>query len=94
MAAEISRMDLAIAAVRADMGIAIAPMGTEYQKLTAGLLELPVPKGLPEVGQGIVYREDRYVPRYMEGFIEITSGVMAKGALAKVESNSRRRSRK
>jgi DNA-binding transcriptional LysR family regulator len=79
VSAEVSRVDLAVAAVRAGMGVAIVPMGPEYRKLTAGLEELPPPKGLPEIGQAILYREDRHVPRYMKAFVNIASRIMAKG---------------
>lgn len=79
VSAEVSRVDLAVAAVRAGMGVAIVPMGPEYRKLIAGLQELPPPKGLPEIGQAILYREDRHVPCYMKAFVTIASRVMAKG---------------
>jgi DNA-binding transcriptional LysR family regulator len=76
VSAEVSRVDLAVAAVRAGMGVAIVPMGPEYRKLTAGLRELPPPAGLPEIGQAVIYREDRYLPRYMKSFVEIASRVI------------------
>lgn len=79
VAAEVSRVDLAVASVRAGLGVAIIPMGPEYRKLTVGLRELPPPEGLPEIGQAIIYREDRYLPRYMKAFVEIASRVMVKG---------------
>jgi DNA-binding transcriptional LysR family regulator len=76
VSAEVSRVDLAVAAVRAGMGVAIVPMGPEYRKLTAGLQELSPPAGLPDIGQAVIYREDRYLPRYMKAFVEIASRVI------------------
>jgi hypothetical protein len=58
------------------MGVAIVPMGPEYRKLTAGLQELSPPAGLPDIGQAVIYREDRYLPRYMKAFVEIASRVI------------------
>lgn len=88
VAAEVSRVDLAVAAVRAGMGVAIVPMGPEYRKLIAGLHELPPPKGLPEIGQAILYREDRHVPRYMKAFVNIAARVMSRGAAPARRSRS------
>jgi DNA-binding transcriptional LysR family regulator len=89
VSAEVPRVDLAIAAVRSGMGVAIVPLGTEYRKLIEGLQELEPPKGLPEIGQAVIYREDRYVPRYMKVFIEIASRVIIKRTEASLRTRAK-----
>ncbi len=74
--AEMPRVHLAVEAVRAGMGVAIVPTGPEYGKLIRGLQDLKPPKGLPGIRLAIMYRNDRYVPRYMRAFIEIAERVM------------------
>jgi LysR family cys regulon transcriptional activator len=71
IAAEVSRVDLATAAVRAGLGAAVTPMGPAYRKLAFGLKKLQPPPGLHVANQAVIYREDRYVPQYMQGFVDV-----------------------
>jgi DNA-binding transcriptional LysR family regulator len=70
MRAEVTTPELAVHAVRAGMGIALVAMGPRLADSLEGLRAVPPPPGLPPFELSILAKPDRYLPRYMEQFLE------------------------
>jgi len=71
--AEVTTPELAVDMVRAGIGVALVPLGPQLTKTLGGLKTFPPPSGLPEISLAILHRKDRYIARYMQGFIEAAS---------------------
>jgi DNA-binding transcriptional LysR family regulator len=76
IAGEATSGELAIAAVKSGLGVALAPMGPRLVKHVRGLTRITPPPGLPGVDVGVFFREDRYMPRFMKVFLEVAAEVL------------------
>jgi len=76
IAAEVTSGELAIAAVKAGLGVALVPIGPRLAKHIRGLTRIMPPPGLPSVDVGVFHRGDRYLPRFMKVFLEIAIEVL------------------
>jgi len=74
--AELTAPGLAVQAVRAGLGVALVSVGPRLLGSLQGVLLLDPPAGLPGMRLAVVCQSSRYLPRYMQRFLDAATRVM------------------
>jgi len=80
IAAEVDSSELAFEMVRAGFGVALVPIGHRDGARLKGLATIRPPQGLPDLDGAILYRADRYLPKYMTWFLETATNIIQNSA--------------
>ncbi len=73
---EVNEGELAVAAVRSGVGVAIIGVGPRLIPHLSGLARIAPPPGLPKQEVAILHRSDRYLPAYMRAFQQTVAAVI------------------
>jgi DNA-binding transcriptional LysR family regulator len=76
IAGEVSSAELALAAVKAGLGLAFVAIGPRLEKHIRGMTRIAPPPGLPRVEVAVYCREDRYMPKFMKAFFDLAIEVL------------------
>jgi DNA-binding transcriptional LysR family regulator len=73
--AELTTCEVALDAVRAGLGIALAAMGPRVFAALRRVVPVDPPPGLPKLSLALLCKKDRHLSRYMQRFIDTTAEV-------------------
>ncbi|MEX2264338.1 MAG: LysR family transcriptional regulator [Bryobacteraceae bacterium] len=76
IAAEVTTSPLAVKALEAGLGVALVPVGPRLAREIEGISRIEPPPGLPKVSLSVLYRGDRYMPKYVKACMGIATKVI------------------